>query len=332
MKFYDTLKILGYLIEARLRHSRYPLAIRWNITDKCHLKCLYCNIGNLSATAEESNELETAEILLMINQIAEAGVMRISFSGGEPMMRDDIGKIIAYSKDKGIGVELNSSGKFVPARSGEIGGLSLLKLSLDGPECIHEIVKIGSKYKEVTEAADACVRQKIRFSFCATITKYNVRHLKSILDIARFYHTFVAFQPVQYLAEASDNVQDYYPSVEEFRSAVRMLIDEKKKGSRHIRNSTPGLRYIYNWPEYNKLRCWAGEVFCVIGSDGTIYPCDRISYSTKLPNCLRDGFKIAYHKLPAVKECKGCGFCGTLELNYLMSFNFAGTDPIRRYL
>ena len=63
---------------------------------------------------------------------------------------------------------------------------------------------------------------------------------------------------------------------------------------------------------------WAGRIFCIIGTDGTLYPCDRISYGENLANCYKMGFRQAFSLMPAI-NCSGCGFCGVLELNFLMS-------------
>lgn len=331
MRFKDKLRVLSYVLKHRARKAGYPLAVRWNITDRCPLRCLYCDIWDNPAQSQ-LQELGTKEVLSIIKEIAEAGIVRMSFSGGEPMVREDIGEIITFCKKTGITPELNSSGRFISIRSGELKDVSLLKLSLDGPKEIHETVRQGSSFEEVMEAAEACAKKNIRFAFCTTINKYNVRYLNAVLDIARFYNTIAAFQPIKHLPQNSESIRDCYPSQEEFKSAVDMLILEKKRGNRHIRNSLPGLKYIYNWPEYDRLHCWARKVFCMIGPDATLYPCDRIIYTSKLPNCAEDGFKQAFNKLPPVEKCSGCGFCGSTELNFLMALNFNGTDPIRRYV
>src|SRR3989338_3211679 len=330
MKFKVKLQVINYVIRSRFRMAHYPLAIRWNITNKCVFNCVYCNTGSAFLAQQGKGELKTKEVLLILKQISHCGVIRISFIGGEPMMREDIEKIITHCADTGIGAEMNSTGKYIPARVKELRKISLLKLSLDGSKELHESVKRGVRFEDVTKAADACIRQDIKFTFCATITKHNVRHLDSILDIARFYNTIVAFQPVHPLFEAPNAINNYYPSPIELRAAVEMLIRKKREGSRHIRNSLLGLRYLYNWPDYPKLRCWAGKVFCMINPDGTLMPCDRITYNLKLPNCIDGGFIKAFRGLPLIKKCSGCAFCGTLELNFLMSYKHRGVDLIRR--
>ncbi|RKY37091.1 MAG: hypothetical protein DRP78_01985 [Candidatus Omnitrophota bacterium] len=333
MKFKDKLKLLNYVLKARLLKVPHPLAIRWNITYRCSLNCIYCNFGNTQySDTLEAAELKTKDIFLILRQLSDFGLITVSFSGGEPMLRDDIGDIITYCKGRGIKPEMNSSGKFIASRVKELKDIALLKLSLDGPEGIHELTRKGVTFKELIKAADACAKHNIRFSFSTTITKYNVNYLNDILDIAHFYKTIVAFQPLTVFYENSQCIKECFPSQKEFKAAVEMLMQEKRRGNKHIRNSSPGLSYILNWPKYKRLRCWAGKVFCVIEPDGTLSPCDRINHNMQLPNCLSGGFKKAYESLVTLKECSGCGFCGTIELNFLMAFNFSGTNPIRKYV
>ena len=59
----------------------------------------------------------------------------------------------------------------------------------------------------------------------------------------------------------------------------------------------------------------------MIGPTGILTPCDRLEYKISLPDCTELGFKKAFNSLPDV-TCSGCGFCGSLELNYLASLKW----------
>ena len=110
-----------------------------------------------------------------------------------------------------------------------------------------------------------------------------------------------------------------------------MLINEKMRGNKNIRNSVNALKFVLNWPEYPALSCYAGKVFCIIDPDGTILPCDRITYNLELSNIRNLGFKNAFTNMPDIKSCKGCGFCGTIELNALMSLSLRRIGPIYKF-
>lgn len=296
--------------------KRTPLAVRWQLTNRCPNRCVYCNIW----TEESSHELSTAQIFKIIDALREQGTQAISFSGGEPLLRNDIGDILAYCEKKDISTSMNSGGGPVPKKISDIQRLDLLKLSLDGPEEIHDrIANHKGSYRQVLRAIEAAQGRGIKTIFTATLTKYNINHLPFIMEMAEKYNTFVAFQPLKRLSKELEHLEDIMPGEKEYKQAVAGLITLKKRGNKFMRNSIYELEHIYHWPRYKKLKCWAGRVFCMIGVQGELYPCDRIPYSADLPNCLDAGFKKAFERLPLDINCEGCGFCGTLELNFLLS-------------
>ncbi|MCD6583625.1 MAG: radical SAM protein [Candidatus Omnitrophica bacterium] len=326
MRLRDKISAFISVLKVKFLKRRIPLAVRFQLTNRCTLQCRYCNLWRI-----KSEELSTQEIYYILDRLAKLGTKRISFSGGEPLLREDIGKIIDYCRKKNIYPEMNSNGTLLPYKIGEIRNLDFLKLSLDGPEEIHDFLRGKGSYKSVIKAAEVAYKNKIRFGFAVTLTRYNIEYLDFVLEVARRFHVIVAFQPLKQLYRGVEDIGDLVPSQEKFRLAISKLIVIKKKGDKHIRNSLLGLKHIYYWPKYKKLKCWAGRIFCIIETNGDIYPCDRISYDSPLPNVLHLDFKQALYALPEVK-CSGCGFCGSLELNYLMGFKFGVLSSIKKII
>jgi hypothetical protein len=114
------------------------------------------------------------------------------------------------------------------------------------------------------------------------------------------------------------------------RRAVRQLEAALSDGyASTLRNSASGLAHISRWPTYSDLRCWAGRIFCIVGADGTLYPCDRTRIDAPLPSCLDEGLAAALSRLPD-PTCDGCGFCGALELNMAMALDYRIAGTIRK--
>jgi MoaA/NifB/PqqE/SkfB family radical SAM enzyme len=171
------------------------------------------------------------------------------------------------------------------------------------------------------EAAQALFQAKKRFTFATTLTRHNINETGFLLETARRYNTLVAFQPLKSLYRGVKDVGPLEPLQDDHGRVIDGLIRAKRGGNTHVRNSMVGLEHIRHWPKYPRLRCWAGKVFCILNTDGTLMPCDRIAYPAPLPDCSDVGFARALAALPDV-HCGGCGFCGVLELNFLMSFKF----------
>jgi len=328
MNIKNKLLAANIIIKSKLSNKPVPLAIRWQLTHRCTSKCKYCNIWRT-----KSEELTTKQIFSVINELAKMGTQRISFSGGEPMLRRDIGQILDYCNRRGISTGMNSTGRFVKERITELKNLDLIKLSLDGPEEIHDVIRGKGSYKAVIEAVNTAQKNNLRFTFATTLTKFNINQIDFLLEKGKEYNTVVAFQPLKLLYRGikEEDIKEIAPKREDFKKAIKKLMIEKKKGNKHIRNSIMGLKHIYNWPKYEKLKCAAGELFCMIETNGEVIPCDRINYTKRPLNCVEVGFKKAFYNMPE-PYCNGCGFCGALELSYLYSFKFDIVKDIRRFV
>lgn len=290
---------------------------------------MYCNIWSNSS----NNELSTLQIFSIIDSLKASGTQTISFSGGEPFLREDIGGILNYCYKKDISTSINSNGALVPQKIDQIETLGLLKLSLDGPEDIHDrIANYKGSYQQVLRAIEITQAKGIKTIFTTTLTKYNIGYLLHILKIAKSLNTLVAFQPLKQYNRGAENLEAIMPEEKEYKRAIAGLIALRKKGNKYMRNSLYELNHIYHWPRYKHLECWAGKIFCMIGSKGELYPCDRIQYETDLPNCVALGFKKAFDSLPYVFHCEGCGFCGTSELNFLLSLKLGILGTIKKIL
>lgn len=219
----DKLSCACSVLRCRVFKQRIPIAVRWQLTNRCTLNCVYCNIWNTRA-----QELSYEEVVKVIDELAQIGTKRISFSGGEPLLREDIAEIIAYCRNKNIYPEMNSNGTLIPDNIDVIRGLDFLKLSLDGPEDAHDLLRGKGSYRKVINAADACESEKIKFGFACTLTKHNIHNLDFMLELADKYQTIVAFQPIKKIYRGVEDISGLVPDIKDFKQAITKLIKSKK--------------------------------------------------------------------------------------------------------
>ena len=105
-------------------------------------------------------------------------------------------------------------------------------------------------------------------------------------------------------------------------------MDEKKKRA-PIASSIKYLEYILHWADYaqptalimrNRLRCWAGKLYCNVDTDGSVYPCSLLVGKMASLNYLDVGFKKAFDYIGEV-SCKACLASCFTEYNYLYSLD-----------
>ena len=75
-----------------------PFMVVWDVTHLCNLRCKHCY---LDAREKMPDELTTKEAKNLIDELVDAGVVVLAFSGGEPLMREDIFELMSYAHQKG---------------------------------------------------------------------------------------------------------------------------------------------------------------------------------------------------------------------------------------
>ncbi|MCX5667257.1 MAG: radical SAM protein [Candidatus Omnitrophica bacterium] len=299
------------LIKARCAGIGAPLVVGWAITNRCNRRCAYCSLWE-----KDEDELSTAQVFSIIDTLSSLGNMMISFTGGEPLVREDMGSIISYAHDKGIKVKLNSNGALVKKRIIGLKGLDLLTLSLDGPEVEHDAIRGKGSYREVMEAASIARENDIRVNFAAVLTGLNLGSVDFILEKAARIGGTAIFQPASLTLLGSDSANPMAPPVDGYRAAIKGLIDKKNKGARNIASSPSALRHLYSWPDPVPIRCAGGAISCRIEPNGDVVYCSRTEISFKPMNCVRDGFREAFRNLRPV-TCDKCWCAARVDLNLI---------------
>src|SRR5438067_12456056 len=95
---------------ARTRDDHVPHVVAWNLTRRCNLECAHCYI---SAGPSESAaaELDTAGCLAIVDQVLAVNpAPLLILSGGEPLLRRDLGEIAGYASANGATVVVGTNG------------------------------------------------------------------------------------------------------------------------------------------------------------------------------------------------------------------------------
>ncbi|MFW6117560.1 MAG: radical SAM protein [Thermoproteota archaeon] len=205
-----------------------PLLVVWNFTYKCNLNCKHCYID---AGTDSRQELTTPEALAVVDQLAEAGVTSLAFSGGEPLMRKDFFEVARHAVDRGLYVSLATNGTLLDKRTvkrlKEIG-IHYVEVSIDSihPE-VHDQFrgKPGAFHKSLSGLKN-CAEEDMITCLAVTASKKNLEDLPDLLElgmdipVARF--TLFNFVPV---GRGKENVS-LDPSSEEREELMKVLLNK----------------------------------------------------------------------------------------------------------
>lgn len=313
------------LLKAKFFKRRAPLITGWCLTNRCNWSCGYCGREFYAQT-----ELNTRQVCAIIDELSAMGAYAVSFTGGEPFLREDIGEIVDYTKKKGIRVSIMSNGSFIPQRINEIKNMDFLTISYDGPQEIHDIQRQEGTYQYVVRAVEAAKERNMRLNLHTVLTVHNIDRIDSILAFAKVFNIATNFAVIEAAPlSKKERIKTLFPPREKFRKAIRFLISEKRKGNKNIGNTLSGLTHLYGWPEQKKISCCAGKIYSRIESNGDLYPCGNLILGNNPPNCVAMGFKNAFERL-RTENCKEC-WCDTrVEMNNIYSLKLGSILDLNR--
>ncbi len=176
----------------RFSKTSSPMVV-WNVTRKCNLSCAHCYINAVGPEKAESEEdmgdLTTREAMNMIDDLVAIKSPMLVFSGGEPLLREDIFELNVYAMKLRLRTILSTNSTLITkevAKKIKEAGFAYVGVSLDGTEEIHDSFR-GAKgafeksLQGLRNLIEAGVRTGVRFA----ITNQNYNELSKVLEITR---------------------------------------------------------------------------------------------------------------------------------------------------
>src|SRR5207249_130933 len=187
---------------------------------------------------------------VLFGRLREMGIRRLGLAGGEPMMRRDLGDIIAMAKERGFWVSVNSNLTLFDRHPERLELADLVYTSLDGDEASHVEARGEGSYDGVIGAITRLVRDRKPVIAICVVTEHSIGHADALLRQAEAIGFRMHFQPQ---CVDTDVVRGAIPSAvsnERFRAFWRGLLDEKRRG-RPIVSSTPYLEFLSRWKDFS---------------------------------------------------------------------------------
>lgn len=163
---------------------RAPLNVEWEITNACNLRCKHCYV---SAGEGLDSELTTNEALKLVKELDEIGVTDITISGGEPLLRKDIWKILKETNRRQIPVILYTNGTLLNrAKMSKLVacGAKMISVSLNGalPET-HNFVQNSPTFDKVIEAMRTVKSSNIGLQILFTLMRINTNEIDDLFRL-----------------------------------------------------------------------------------------------------------------------------------------------------
>ena len=265
--------------------NRVPVSVVWEITLACDLACQHCGSR---AGRRRRDELNTAEALDLVEQIAELGARDVGLIGGEAYLRKDWLDIVAAIRAAGMRCDLQTGGRNLTeervARAAA-AGLSGVGISLDGIGATHDAIRGVPGSFELALAALRRVRAHGLSS--AVNTTINARSLPQLRELMDIIIDAGAINWQLAIMTAMGNAADHpelllqpWQMLEVMPLLAELAVEGRKRGLFLQPASNVGyygpyestIRNIIN-DEIHFHGCNAGDTVMGIEADGTIKSC-----------------------------------------------------------
>ncbi|MDD4005232.1 MAG: radical SAM protein [Elusimicrobiaceae bacterium] len=283
-----------------LPYNTLPVLSELAITYRCNLKCRFCYAACGCRKQDESPDLPPEKLKTVLDIIRrEAEVPSVSFTGGEPTLRNDLPQLVRHAKSLEMWVNLISNGTLVTAglaKKLRAAGLDSAQISVEGGSAeLHDRIVACPGAFERTLAGIKNLREAgIRVHTNTTVSGLNKAHLAGIaglvkkLGLGRFSMNML--MPV---GSATAEMDRLFVSYSEIGGLVLGVRREAEKLGLEFMWYSPTPMCIFN-PVAHGLGnkgCAACDGLLSVAPNGDILPCS--SYPKPMGNLLanENGFR-----------------------------------------
>jgi radical SAM protein with 4Fe4S-binding SPASM domain len=147
-----------------------------------------------------ADELTTAQAKQLLSQLTDVNCPVVLFSGGEPLLRDDLFELLAEAKRLGLRTVISSNGTLIDSKTADKlsdAGVSYVGISIDGAEEFHDTFRQARGcFRAALSGIENCKKAGLKTGLRFTITKANAGQVAIVFDIAAstnvrricFYH------------------------------------------------------------------------------------------------------------------------------------------------
>ncbi len=240
--------------------SNRPIVV-YNCVKRCNLRCIHCYAS--AAAGEDPEVLDTSEAKAMIETTAAFGCPVMLFSGGEPLLREDLFELMRYASEKGMRTTLSTNGTLITRGvAAELKKCSLgyVGISLDGMEETHDrFRRARGCWQKALQGVDNCKAEGIRTGLRVTLTGHNFEQVPDILDLAVereinrvcFYHLVYTGRGSELMNEDLDHNETRDTMDKIIQKTIEMHEAGHEKEILTVDNHADG-PYIWLWANRNR--------------------------------------------------------------------------------
>jgi len=274
-----------------------PISVHLDVTYRCNERCVHCYLDH-----DDHGEMTTAEMKGVLDQLADAGVFFLTFSGGEVFLRRDFFEILEYARRLQFNVKIKTNAVMIHAKEAKRIrdlGVDTIQISVYSHRAeVHDaITKLPGSFARTIKAIRFMREQGLKVTIANVMMTLNRHDSDGIQALATELGAHYTLDPtitpmmdgntdVLSLRIAGEELPSVFanpnlvPNMAEFCAPPKPVTDDDMEG----------------------YSCSAGHSFCYISPYGDVFPC--VQFPLPTGNVRQQKFIDIWNHSPQMNEVR----------------------------
>jgi radical SAM protein with 4Fe4S-binding SPASM domain len=281
---------------ARAQAHAWPLQAMLELTARCNLRCRHCFV----ARGEGRDELPAGTWERILDQLAEAGVLFLVFTGGEPLVYPHFQRVLLHARNRGFSVVVYSNGTLIDAgQAARLRDLDVerMEISLLGARAAtHDrLTGVPGSFDAAVSAIQNLVEAGLRVQVKTTWMRPNIGEARELIELAK---ALGASFRSGYLLLHHKGTQPLDPDLYLTADDVARMARRSAAGQVDATAAQP----VPVNQRHNVRPCGAGHASCYITAQGDLRPC--VAIPATAGNVCREPFSALWSTSPAFADLR----------------------------
>jgi radical SAM protein with 4Fe4S-binding SPASM domain len=292
--------------------KKIPLACHFDLTYQCNLNCVHCYV-----VREDRPELSTSEIRGILDQLAKADTLYLTFSGGEILGREDFWEIAEYARRLHFALRLMTNGTLIDEQVADrVAALypDLVSISIYSttPEIHDGITLVPGSLGKTIRAAKMLRDRKVKLEIGSVLMSQNINDYSKVYDLAQSMGASFRSDPRM----TPKNNGDTFPlrfqinADDLFRVWTDPIFTQQPR---------KGPEEFHSNDDWGDILCGAAHMSFYVSPYADIYPC--VQFPTLCGNLRNEFFEKIWYHSPQMLEVRStlpsqlpiCSKCNLVE-------------------
>jgi radical SAM protein with 4Fe4S-binding SPASM domain len=278
-----------------------PYSTMFELTSFCNLRCVHCY--DVDIQRRHPDELSTDQVKRVLDGIAEAGGVQVTFTGGEVFTRTDLVAILEHARARHFQINIATNATLLDAAAAQLFkelGVWEVGVSLYGAkaECHEAVTRVAGSFRRTMRGIEHLLSVGIRIKLKCILMKPNADQYRPLRDLATSLGVKYVIDPMLTpRLDGSTDVLELRLSDDQLRSVIEEK--ELELGSQYedlpFRDRSPA-------EKLNDTMCKAGVAHCAVSYRGILYPC--VQLLLPVGDLKREDFGQVWKRSPVLRKLR----------------------------